>query len=263
MVRPIFIAFTVALFMANSAPALCRTLEVEIDLYKKFGEPVRDGSRGSVVIDSVVVNRSQPEDSGEVINVAPEYTDRQIGYVNHNGARFDILLKKRNIDELVREATALALGQAGFIVVEGQSQQADAPVHLDIVVDSLWAWANPIKGSSRSEMVFDIETTMTSNSEKLANIQKAQGHGTRNGSRPASASSYQTTIFHTMKIYIEDLDKEIRTSIGAAQNADARSANPASLTEALQELQTLLDAGAITDDEYGVLRQGALDSYLQ
>ena len=262
LIAVVLAAFVIASPAQAKKPRLIKT---QINLYESFDRSVTELSDGYVVINTVKLNRTQPEASGEPVTISPEHSDTQIGWVIGNVSEYLIVLKGTHIKRFARDAISLGFNRAGFTVVPASDSRAANAPRVDVEVKSLWMWVVPSGNEySRHQFHFDLETLVTSDAPELAEIGVVKGSGYRNGSRLTSWKSYRNTALHSMKFFIDNFESRVRSSIEAHNNTEIVPEGDAvsRLTKTLAELDALRGAGTILDDEYEKLRKKAIEDAL-
>jgi hypothetical protein len=236
-------------------------IKVHIDFSEGTYESQASPTGKTVVIDSVTIDRVQPEQSGEPVEVTPEFAGSQIGWLDYRGDKRNIVLKNVMLQQFVRDAVSLGFDRSGYQVV------ADDPdaIHVDVAVPELWMWVEKMEGSqSRRQFHFAMTTDISSNTDGVADIGAVRVADYRNGSRATSWKSYRNTIMHSMKAYTVNFSRALQESKTAGQVTDDGQTQDSisRLSEQLQKLDELRAAELISAEEYSALRQKAIDEHL-
>lgn len=114
-----------------------------------------------------------------------------------------------------------------------------------------------IPSSGRSAFTFNIALRFVSEDEKLGAIGVVRTTGTLNGNRSKHASSYRNTVFYTLKSFYPEFGSRYRDA-GKAEPAVQPSGS--ALVQDLTNAKALFDAGAITAEEYTLLKSKILSN---
>ncbi len=268
--RKIIVVAAVSYFVFISSSVAGKPIRVTIDFNEGSYQEQAASNDKTVVIDTVVVDRVQPAASGERVDIDLQYADSQIGWINHRGSEYIVVLKNATLEKFAREAVTLAFEKSGYRVVAVDNIDANV-LHFDVTVSELWMWLSPIEGSNRKQFHFAMTTNVTSNTDGVQDLGSVRVQDYRNGSKPTSWKSYRNTIMHSMKVYIKTFGVAAERLENPSSNTTQSnkgvvkqdSGNDyAGLAESLKMLDELKSSGVIDDTEYQQLRRKAIEEYL-
>ena len=150
--RKIIVVAAVSYFVFISSSVAGKPIRVTIDFNEGSYQEQAASNDKTVVIDTVVVDRVQPAASGERVDIDLQYADSQIGWINHRGSEYIVVLKNATLEKFAREAVTLAFEKSGYRVVAVDNIDANV-LHFDVTVSELWMWQSPIEDSKRRSFI--------------------------------------------------------------------------------------------------------------
>jgi len=188
-----------------------KTIEARIDFSE--GNYTQHGAlgAGTVVIDSVTIERDQlvAEEGGS--RIYPGYEEVQIGFHNNGLSDYFVTLKNKTVEQFARETVTLAFERSGYAVVQASDVGAEAASKVDVTVSDLWMWTEKIPDKNRWKFNFRMTTSFDSDNPALASLQTVSVSDFRNGGRDRHWKSYRNTIMHSMKAYVANFHSALNS----------------------------------------------------
>jgi hypothetical protein len=255
-----------AFFFTLSANAERSRQTIKLDL--KLQQSSRQGvfSDGKVAISRIVDKRSFGQDVIQN-NVASEVL---VGRYDSSNSIYDvILIREKTNESITEEIINAAFENIGYEVIDlGAMKTSTVPV-VEIHIEKFWIDRDTrhSSGSSqyRKRFNFNIALRLVSEDPLLGSIGVVKASGYRNGRSSRSPKSYSNTINYTLKEFYKDF--EVRYERAVTQNSAVISIHENAedeyidddLVEDLMGAQELHEKGALTDEEYTMLKNKLLN----